>query len=163
MSNLSSVEEIEGVEKILAIPELNESQKGLIIVKQAHLEVGDIDTKFLSRGFYQCSAVVLRNPEKTQYGFLHALPGFSQIDRFNQEALEKLIHFTEGQSILIDGYISEFDLPIISFLRKQFGVNCIKTITTGILPPFDVVFRPKSDEVIIAGQGDEIKISQGFE
>ena len=144
------------------IPELQIPIKGNI----RHVPIGScIDgfflTRFVSYEFKHCSALILKtNTFITHFGFFHIYPGqMIEEDSLQTESLKRL---KGAKGILVEGSESTPKGYLLRDLKKRFGIEVarppipINTNRIGTDPaektpyPYHVVFRPASNEILVA-------------
>ena len=152
------------------VPELREILPGnTLFVPEGSCVLSNRSAHFVSKGFSTCSAIIMKSTWANLQGLFHVYPG----EDLSPEN-EHLHELRESQAILVAGSASTPKKRILETLKSTYAIRIVSVRSVDTLRPgkgtrleqeypFHVVYRPDTNEIVVAriSHGDVLTLG-GF-
>lgn len=122
----------------------------LVVVGEGDVQLGDRKHVFVSKNFLTCTAFVFSDEQLSTFGLMHVV----QFRRLTGG--HRLHSVANGKAIAIQGSGTIFNIDIRADIYHALGIEDIRRIQVDTLDdngenhPFQVAFRPISNEILVA-------------
>jgi hypothetical protein len=162
---------ISGVHSLPELTKSHESKRMKIFrVHVGEYVFNDNSRPYVSGGFYCCSAYLMKAKDQDIFGLFHAAP----FQSLKKKEIKDFKVFSGGQLILIEGTANLPKHSINETLRNKVDLIPSRVISIQTVKflsecndftneAFSVVYRPKSDTIILARESHhDLQVYPGF-